>query len=103
MISRIAEEKARELMKYFPAIAIIGPRQVGKTTLAKTLVFENQDSLYLDLESPRDLSKIEDTETFLSQFEDKTIVIDEVQRKRELSKPPKYISGIVASCIISSG
>ncbi|MCD4736701.1 MAG: ATP-binding protein [Bacteroidales bacterium] len=84
MITRIAEKKARELLTYFPAIAIIGPRQVGKTTLAKTIVFGNEDSLYLDLESPRDLNKIIDTETFLSQYADKTIVIDEVQRKREL-------------------
>jgi hypothetical protein len=42
--------------------AIIGPRQVGKTTLAKTIILESEDSMYLDLESPRGLSKILDAE-----------------------------------------
>ena len=84
MIKRLTEKKARELISYFPAIAIIGPRQVGKTTLAKAIIAEFKDSMYLDLESPRDLSKISDAETFLQQFSDRTIVIDEVQRNKLL-------------------
>lgn len=84
MIHRLTENKARELMSYFPAVAIIGPRQVGKTTLAKTLINKIEHSIYLDLESPRDINKISDAETFLRQQADKTIVIDEVQRNKGL-------------------
>ncbi len=71
-------------MLYFPAIAITGPRQVGKTTLAKDLTKELKNLIYLDLESPRDINKIADAETFLQQHADKTIVIDEVQRNKTL-------------------
>lgn len=84
MVQRYIESKARELLSEFPALAIIGPRQVGKTTLAKILISDLKNSIYLDLESPRDLNKLSDPETFLLQQVDKTIVIDEVQRKKEL-------------------
>jgi len=84
MIKRLIESKARELLAYFPAIAIIGPRQVGKTTLAKLISLDLEQSIYLDLESPRDLNKLSDPETFLLQHINKTVVLDEVQRKKEL-------------------
>jgi predicted AAA+ superfamily ATPase len=84
MIFRYAENKIRELLSYFPAIAIIGPRQVGKTTLAKNILKELKDSFYLDLESPRDINKLNDAETFLLQHAHQTVVLDEVQRKKEL-------------------
>lgn len=84
MVQRFLETKARELLSYFPVIAIIGPRQVGKTTLARIITDELKDSIYLDLESPRDLNKLSDPETFLLQHLDKTVVLDEVQRKKEL-------------------
>jgi len=65
-------------------VAIIGPRQVGKTTLAKQIKKDYKSSIYLDLELRNDLVKLDDPETYLKQFEDHLIIIDEVQRKKEL-------------------
>ncbi len=84
MIHRFTEEKARDLLTYFPALAIIGPRQVGKTTLAKLLISELPDSIYLDLESSKDFNKLSDPENFLLQHSNRTVVLDEVQRKKYL-------------------
>jgi len=84
MIHRFTEEKARDLLTYFPVLAIIGPRQVGKTTLAKLLISELPDSIYLDLESSKDFNKLSDPENFLLQHSNRTVVLDEVQRKKDL-------------------
>ena len=84
MISRISENKIKDLLNGFPCVAIIGPRQVGKTTLAKQIQELYINPVYLDLELQRDLIKLDDPETYLKQFEDQLIIIDEVQRKKEL-------------------
>ncbi len=65
-------------------MAIIGPRQVGKTSMAKQIRKDYPDSLYLDMELQSDYLKLEDAETYLAQFSDRLIVIDEVQRRKEL-------------------
>ena len=67
-----------------PAVAILGPRQVGKSTLAKEFVAKKYKNIYLDLESPKDLLKISDPYSFLSQYTDQLVIIDEIQRKPEL-------------------
>lgn len=69
-----------------PAIVILGPRQVGKTTLALQLTKAKEiDCLYLDLESPRDLAKLgEDAETFLDHHQNKLIILDEIQSQPQL-------------------
>lgn len=84
MISRIAENKIKDLLQGFPCVAIIGPRQVGKTTLAKMIQKSFDESVSLDLELQKEYIKLEDPETYLRQFESKPISIDEVQRKKEL-------------------
>jgi predicted AAA+ superfamily ATPase len=84
MIPRIAEEKVHHLLKGFPCVAIIGPHQVGKTTLAKNILKNYDRATYLDLELQRDFIKLDDSETFLGQYTENLVVIDEVQRKREL-------------------
>ena len=84
MIARISENQIKHLLKGFPCVAIVGPRQVGKTTLAKLIQKEYKLSIYLDLEFQKDYLKLEDAETYLQQFEDYLVIIDEVQRKREL-------------------
>jgi len=84
MITRISENQIKHLLKGFPCVAIVGPRQVGKTTLAKLIQKEYKSSIYLDLEFQKDYLKLEDAETYLQQFEDYLVIIDEVQRKREL-------------------
>lgn len=77
--SQILEKKLSEN----PAVAILGPRQVGKTTLAKEFM-TNKEAVYLDLELPSDLARLADAESFLIARKDKLIVIDEVQRMPEL-------------------
>lgn len=64
--------------------AVIGPRQCGKSTLVKHLLEKHPDSVYLDLERPSDLRKIENAEWYLTSQKDKLICIDEIQRQPEL-------------------
>jgi predicted AAA+ superfamily ATPase len=85
MISRIKEKEISRYMKQFPVVAIIGPRQCGKTTTAKELFYTKiKPSYYFDLESPVDKSKFKDPEFLLSSLDAKLIIIDEVQRMPEL-------------------
>ena len=65
------------------AVALMGPRQVGKTTLAKMLASQS-DSVFLDLESPTDRQKLADPEFFLNRFSDRLVILDEIHRIPEL-------------------
>ena len=62
-----------------PAVAILGPRQIGKTTLALE-VAKNQAAVYLDLENPVDLQKLTDPAPYFDHHADKLIILDEIQR-----------------------
>jgi hypothetical protein len=84
MINRISENIIKDLLNGFPCVAIVGPRQVGKTTLAKKIQKGFRESIYLDLEFQKDFNKLDDPETYLQQFQDQLVIIDEVQRKRDL-------------------
>ena len=68
-------------MGQFPAVALLGPRQVGKTTLALSLTSEAENSpLYLDLELPFSRAKLADPELYLSDYEDRLVILDEIHR-----------------------
>lgn len=84
MINRISKNHIIDLLNGFPCVAIIGPRQVGKTTLAKSIQKKYESSVYLDLEFQKDYIKLEDAETYLEQIQDRLVIIDEVQRKKDL-------------------
>jgi predicted AAA+ superfamily ATPase len=85
MILRRIWPEILDSLSFFPVVCIIGPRQVGKTTLAKQIMAESvKPALYLDLERQSDLFKLNDAELFLSQHSEKLVVIDEVQNKKEL-------------------
>jgi len=86
MIARDAMDKLAKKAGWAPAVAILGPRQCGKTTLAKIYgeLLSKKEFIYLDLESPTDKAKIVDTEAFLQFHKDKLIIIDEVQLMPEL-------------------
>ena len=67
-----------------PAVALLGARQVGKSTLAEMVIEKFPDAMYLDLERPSDLNKLADAEAFFQQFPDRMICLDEIQRAPEL-------------------
>ncbi len=79
MIARRLQTQLHDLLADYPAVALIGPRQVGKTTLALE-VSETLDSVYLDLESPADLARLSDPELYLADHEDRLAILDEVHR-----------------------
>ncbi|MFY0605149.1 MAG: ATP-binding protein [Cyclobacteriaceae bacterium] len=82
MIERYSVSELTELMDQFPAVGIIGPRQVGKTTLAKQVAKEG--AIYVDLESDIGLSQLSDPGVFLRANHDRTVIIDEVQLMPQL-------------------
>jgi predicted AAA+ superfamily ATPase len=84
-IQRTITGRILDKLKNTPAVALLGPRQVGKTTLVKEIVpILGLDTIYLDLESFSDLNKLTDAEHYFLQRKDKLIIIDEVQRMPEL-------------------
>ncbi|MES2836384.1 MAG: ATP-binding protein [Bacteroidota bacterium] len=81
MIERkIISKQLNILSKEFPVIAVLGPRQVGKTTLVKHFIKSKKTkAIYLDMELASDKNKLVDPELFFSANRDKIIIIDEVQ------------------------
>jgi uncharacterized protein len=80
MIVRREKTHLLELIGQYPAVALLGPRQVGKTTLALD-VAASRPSIYLDLESPGDQAKLTEPELYLAEHEDKLVILDEVHRR----------------------
>ncbi len=83
-INRRMEATLQESLRSFPVTALLGPRQCGKSTLARHVVADRTGTVYLDLEKPSDLRKLEDAEFFFHTQKDKLICIDEVQMGPEL-------------------
>jgi len=79
MIERRIAAQLTERLDTTPAVALLGPRQVGKTTLART-IGDQRPSLYLDLESDADRARLADPELYLAGHEDKLVILDEVHR-----------------------
>lgn len=81
MIKRGLKSSIEKSLKNFPAVGIIGSRQVGKTTLAKEIKKRHKArTIYLDLELPSDLNKLSEPELFLRDHNDELVIIDEIQR-----------------------
>ena len=81
MIQRLLQPRVAELLEQFPAVALLGPRQVGKTTLALGLAKAlGENALYLDLELPSDRAKLIDPELYLTQHEERLVILDEIHR-----------------------
>ncbi len=86
MTTRKIIPELHTLLAEFPAVVLLGPRQVGKTTLALDLVQERwqNQALYLDLELPSAQRQLDDAEGFLLAHPNRLVVLDEVQRIPEL-------------------
>ncbi len=69
---------------HFPVVAILGPRQCGKSTLAKHIISTKPESVYLDLESDEDLTKLSNPGAYFKLHQNKFICLDEVQRAPEI-------------------
>ena len=83
-VNRIMEPRLLESLSNNYVTALIGPRQCGKSTLAKRIAKIYPNSIFIDLERNSDLAKLDDAEWFLSSQKGKLICIDEIQRKPDL-------------------
>jgi len=85
MIKRNTTLEIAQLLEEFPAVGVLGPRQVGKTTLAQELADTmTPQPVYLDLESPRDRAKLSEPEAYFELHPHQLIILDEIQRIPEL-------------------
>ena len=84
MFSRQSQQKLNQYLQQFPAVGLLGPRQVGKTTLALAQKKLYPDALYLDLELPSAQRQLDDPEAFLMAHAQQLVILDEVQRMPEL-------------------
>ena len=83
MIPRIVTSDIERALRRQAAVALIGPRQVGKTTLALEIA-RSRDALYLDLEDRDDRNRLAEPALFLDNLEDRLVILDEVHRMPEL-------------------
>ncbi len=83
MLERWVLNRLKISIDHYPAVALLGVRQVGKTTLARVLA-EDIKSVYLDLEFPKDLARLKDPTTFLESHNDKLIILDEIQHMPDI-------------------
>lgn len=100
-VPRQAEQAIRQRLREVPAVVLLGPRQVGKTTLVKKLVTQwpvpgtpeaqpgpaawvTQPALYLDMERPADRRRLDDADAYLRAQQGRLVVIDEVHRVPQL-------------------
>lgn len=86
MITRHLQSTLITLLAEYPAVVLLGPRQIGKTTLAVNLGDE-LNGIYRDLERPRDLDQVRDIELFQAQYPERLLILDEVQRAPEIFAP----------------
>ena len=84
MYQRLSQQKLIQRLQQFPAVGLLGPRQVGKTTLAFAQKALYPDALYLDLELPSAQRQMDDPEAFLMAHAQQLVILDEVQRMPEL-------------------
>lgn len=93
MIERTIIAELKELLEDFPAVILVGPRQVGKTTLSNDVLLQlSQDTIYIDLENQLDFEILKNNSVgYLSQLEDFCVAIDEVQAIPELFSALRHL------------
>ncbi len=83
MITRRLQPTLEHLLDNYPAVALLGPRQAGKTTLALDIAAQ-RPAIYLDLKSTADQAKLHNAKLYLAEHQDKLMILDEVQRAPSL-------------------
>ncbi len=83
-VTRKIHDGIKGYLDDFPVVALLGPRQCGKTTLASEFIAELDNTIYLDLETPSDLRKLHDPELFFRLHNDKLACLDEIQRRPDI-------------------
>ena len=86
MLDRYLRQSIEQLLSEQAAVALLGPRQAGKTTLAHQIA-ESRESIYFDLENPEDLAVLDNPGQFLSRYSEKLVILDEIQRMPGLFEP----------------
>jgi predicted AAA+ superfamily ATPase len=86
MITRRIQSQVVASLSRFPVVGLVGARQVGKTTLARKIARGlGEKAIYLDLERPSDLIRLEEPELYLDMHRDKLVILDEIHRKPGLN------------------
>ena len=81
-LPRTLEQRLTRLIQQFPAVAVLGPRQVGKTSLVQAIRNQvGKPSIYLDLERQADLAKLRDLESFVELHREQLVILDEIHRQ----------------------
>ena len=83
-ISRSAESAVKQFLSIFPAVAILGARQCGKSTMIKMMSGNLSSFLYLDLQNPDDFNKLSEPMLFFEANRKSTICLDEIQQTPDL-------------------
>ena len=83
MISRALQQTLDRLLDFNPAIVLVGPRQVGKTTLA-LVIARQRNAVYVDLSRPSDLAKLRDLEQYCRLHADRLLILDEIHQAPEI-------------------
>lgn len=84
MFDRLAANKIADHLSWSPAVGILGPRQVGKTTLAKTFVTDPAKAVYLDLDTASARARLGNPSAFFAANRQRLVVLDEIQNHPEL-------------------
>src|SRR5688572_8795942 len=79
MLLRSRLNEIDDLLQDFPVVAIVGPRQCGKSTLAQSVVSQFPDAVFLDMEDPDDRAVLSNPTLFFNANKDKLICLDEIQ------------------------
>jgi len=79
MIDRTIAETLRQRLRFYPGVVLLGARQVGKTTLARSIAAEHGNAIVLDLERPSDRAQLAEPGIFFPRVRDRLVVLDEVQ------------------------
>ena len=80
MIERRSKQRILRALAEAPAVVLLGPRQIGKTTLARAIADQVSDSIYLDLENPDHAARLANPAAYLEHQAGRLVILDEIQR-----------------------